>query len=80
MNKFMKPKEKAIELVRKFYHILPIQSATPFDIWAYAKECALLHIHEILDNNIGNGQECGDDEISTSYLYWEEVRNEIKKI
>jgi len=63
----MTPKEKAIELVSKYYgHFTAHMSI--------AKKCALIAVDEIieaLENNAAN---------SASWLYYEEVKKEIEKL
>jgi len=59
----MTPKEKAKELVEKFY----------FD-YDRAKECALIAVDEILNHH---SQEQGLYRIDT--YYWQQVKNEINK-
>jgi hypothetical protein len=59
----MTPKEKAKELIRNFYSV----GATE------CKQCALIAVDEILDNNLWF-----NDEINNNY--WFEVKQEIKKL
>jgi len=61
----MTPKEKAKELIRKFYSIGAIQ----------CKECALIAVDEILNHH---SQEQGLYRIDT--FYWQEVKKRNRKI
>ena len=85
----MTPKEKAIELVDKFYQRFPLTMdvittrgdlSWEYDNWKEAKECALIAVDEIL-NNFGL--------ISESYIFYtssstrsfyEEVKQEIENL
>jgi hypothetical protein len=75
----MTPKEKAKELVDKFYQRFPLKMnvittrgdlSWEYDSWNEAKECALIAVDEIL--NIKSVDR--DYDLST---YWEEVKTEI---
>lgn len=68
----MTPKEKAKELVFRFYE----KSDLLFESLSFiqAKECALIAVDEIIDaleNNASN---------SASWEFYEEVKKEIKKL
>lgn len=63
----MTPKEKAKELVNKFY----IQEIKYYENITTAKECALISVDEIL--NLDNFSIEGR-------VYWEEVKFEIEKL
>jgi len=66
------PKEKAVELVEKMWvYALPNENGS---CQKNAKQCALIAVHEIieaLENNAAN---------SSSWLYYEEVKQEIEKL
>jgi hypothetical protein len=79
----MTPKDKAEELVDKFYQTTPNESwineplgiAEPYGSWKQAKECALIAVNEIKKsaplkplNPLG------------AYPYWQEVKQEIEKL
>lgn len=68
----MTPKEKAKELVGK-YSFVEIQHYTSmFEV----KECALIAVDEIME-------ECWDHreiDLQAGYDYWNEVKQEIKKL
>jgi hypothetical protein len=69
----MTPKEKATELVNK----MPCQIFTPSAGWVddneAAKECALIAVYEVINNY----------PVGAAYVdvnYWQQVREEIKKL
>jgi hypothetical protein len=75
----MKPKEKAEELIRRFYSIGAIE----------CKQCALIAVDEILNSNPHiyiekGGSDCRGDwsykEAQSNQLYWQEVKQEIEKL
>lgn len=69
----MTPKEKAEELVRKYYSFGLNNPAQSFS-WYECKQCALIAVDEILnnDNNFFNTYSKND--------YWQEVKQEIEKL
>jgi hypothetical protein len=67
----MTPKEKAQELFENMYY--KIQSDELGKDEDSAKECAILAVNEILDNNLWF-----NDEINNNY--WFEVKKEIEKL
>jgi len=84
----MTPKEKAKELVNKFYVILMKKNYPNVAQMGAAKECALLSVDEIIESRKeDNG--FNDTLLSVSeywtahpmYLtYWQEVKQEIEKL
>jgi hypothetical protein len=73
----MTPKEKAMELVNKFWHVEPLESQDGMEI-QMAIECALIAIDEILDLNLGlSNCDEGNWAIDKFYL---EVKQEIEKL
>ena len=72
----MTPKEKAEELVDKFYYIPNSQGIFMMQDYQ-AKECALIAVDEILEVlyslKLGNA-------LSEELEYWEEVKQEIEKL
>ena len=64
----MTPKEKAKDLVNKYYRIIPLDKMT-ID-YNLAKQCALIAIDEIMKAGIH----------TLDLLYWEEVKQEIKNL
>jgi len=75
----MTPKEKAEELLDKFYQTTPNEAwineplgiAEEYKAWNQSKKCALITVDEIL-NVI--------EVPSTEYKYWQEVKQEIQKL
>ncbi|MFZ4103750.1 MAG: hypothetical protein ACOYKI_03375 [Sediminibacterium sp.] len=69
----MTPKEKALELVNKFYRIIPLDKMTiDFDL---AKKCALMAVDEILNDSFYTTT------INISGVYfWEQVKKEIENL
>ena len=75
----MTPKEKAKELVNKF----AIYSEGGLDnsiqtILCNSKQCALIAVDEILQENSKRGGD--NDEIVELEPYWKEVKEEIEKL
>ena len=77
----MTPKEKAEQLIDKFYQTTPNEAwinepigiAKEYKAFDQAKECALIMINELLSNStflLSNGE---------SY-YWNQVKQEIEKL
>ena len=67
----MTPKEKAKELMLKYYELIPMNTVS------FAKQCALITVDEIIKELT--------EEISPSvhgfrHKYWEEVKQEIEKL
>ena len=86
----MTPKEKAIELVDKFYQTTPneyfvnepIGIKGRYKSWEQAKQCALIAVDEIIEF-----MEVDDFDSDTCYWanhskmqYWIEVKQEINKL
>ena len=76
----MTPKEKAEELVNKFYRIIPLDKMTiDFDL---GKKSALIAVNEIIKAEPSEkGMIIGGTQ--TRYLtinYWHEVKQEINKL
>ncbi len=66
----MEPKDKAEELVNKFYEIE--NNSDYFGVnWKIAKQCALIAVDEIIN-------ECGDRCLFSKCDYWQEVKQEIE--
>ena len=62
----MTPKEKAKELMLKYYNAIPMNTVS------FAKQFALIAIDEILNVSISYA---GKD-----YDYWQEVKQEVEKL
>ena len=83
----MTPKEKAIELVDKFYCKKDAIGLT-FNInWSNAKQCALIAVDEIIKQFVGvftlfknAGILNTDVKDSLNYNFWQEVKQEIEKL
>lgn len=69
----MTPKEKAKELLNKFnnYHDKENKNYIIFQTIEESKRCALIAVDEIIDSLKSNAAN------SASWLYWEEVKQEI---
>ena len=81
-NKIMTPKEKAIELVNKFYPI--IGGIEPKD-WEYfhkdmAKQCALIAVDEMIAFAKHAFSYINIELATPSIVYLEEVKQEIEKL
>ena len=74
----MTPKEKAKELVNKFYVILMKKNYPNVAQMDAAKECGLILIDEILKENSKRGGE--NDEIIEYEPYWLQVKQEIENL
>jgi hypothetical protein len=69
------PKEKAEDLIRKYYSFGLNNPAQSFS-WYECKQCALIAVDEILDSHykLLSG-------VNTNiYKYWEEVKQEIQNL
>ena len=84
----MTPKEKAKELVDKFYQRFPLKMdvittrgdlSWEYDSWNEAKQCALIAVDEILWEIIKYADNSKEYVIENS-KYWEEVKQEIEKL
>jgi hypothetical protein len=69
----MSTKEKAIELVDRYYSLFSLELDNTIDI-TQAKKCALIALDEILDAIIGTY------DFDTLNDYWKEVKQEIEKL
>ena len=81
----MTPKEKAIELVDKFYQRFPLTMdvittrgdlSWEYDSWKEAKQCALIAVDEMLKEL----ESIDDGQTVIPYNYWQEVKQEIQKL
>jgi hypothetical protein len=79
----MTPKEKAEELVLKYYELAknkyPSTNGIPL-----TKQCALIAVDEIINSSpslpiLGDSGSYGED-IELSKIYWENVKEEIEKL
>jgi hypothetical protein len=69
------PKEKAEELVRKYYTFGLNNPAQSFS-WYECKQCALITVNEIIESHyfVLSGVK------PNIYNYWQEVKQEIEKL
>ena len=72
----MTPKEKAEELVKKYYRDsdLLVEDLT----WIQAKECALIAVQEIINANPHSNP--FTTEVYSTMLFWQEVKTEINNL
>ena len=83
----MTPKEKAEELVDKFYQTTPneyfvnepIGIKGRYKSWEQAKQCALIAVDEILKLENNNGYYFDGTNV-TSISFWQEVKQEIENL
>jgi hypothetical protein len=73
----MTAKEKAIELVDKYYHLFSVELENTICIYE-AKHCALIAVDEILDAITFNMYD--EEEYNKVNDYWEQVKKEIEKL
>ena len=77
----MTPKEKAKELVKKFYDLnllkLPDNGTIPYISRQLAKQCALTAVDDILEIFKCSPQLFVD---TLMYKYWQQVKIEIEKL
>ena len=89
----MTPKEKAQELVDKFYQTTPNEAwyfppvgsitSSNYSAWEQAKKCALIAVDEILNNNCGSHtgeSNATNNEIYCDAYYWEQVKSKIESL
>ena len=70
----MNQKEKAKELVDKFYNVDIISADMMSSCNIDAKQCALISVNEIIELDVWN---CFNKEMLE---YWQEVKNEIENL
>ena len=86
----MTPKEKAQELVDKFYNTTPNEAwinepvglSEEYKAWKQAKQCALIAVNEIINTL---NMDIRDIDVRGNILldlidYWREVKKEIQKL
>ena len=82
----MTPKEKANELVDKFYQRFPLKMdvittrgdlSWEYDSWKEAKQCALIAVDEIIYNALDWHEY---ETPNKAYEYWQEVKQEIENL
>jgi len=74
----MTAKEKAHDLVNKFYQPLGYLniSESAGNMWEHGKKCALIAVDEML----ALGGMVGNDLSDSFYVYWQEVKEELELI
>lgn len=74
----MTPKEKALELINKYYHL---KKRPLFTFWkdiSYAKKCSLIAVNEIM---IAIPDASDDDSpYNHELVYWQQVKQEIQQL
>ena len=75
----MTPKEKAEELVRKYYTFALNNPAQSFS-WYECKQCALIAVDEICEILEDNGFTFIEYHDRTTIEYWLQVKQEIEKL
>ena len=68
----MTPKEKAIEIIDRFY--------IEVKFYEKAKQCALICVDEIMNLGLLYGDAPFGDGGKQFYSYWQQVKTEIKKL
>lgn len=75
------PKEKAEELIERMYQV---HSSSASDItWYFAKQCALIAVEEILNNNCGSHTDemnATNSEIYCDEYFWNDVKSELQSL
>jgi hypothetical protein len=75
----MTPKEKAKEMVNKFYYY--VESISESQQQENAKNCALIAVDEIIKESPSKIYwQTYDDETPSAITYWQEVKEEINKL
>ena len=73
----MTPKEKANEICNKMLYQIE-WNAQPSTVKGVAKQCALIAVHEIINEYDRYLQSCNTNDLAIKY--WEEVKQEIEKL
>ena len=84
----MKAKEKAEDLVDKFYQTTPneyfvnepIGIKGRYKSWEQAKQCALIAVDEILNGYEFDSLDIKHKRIMDNINYWDEVKQEIENL
>lgn len=71
------PKEKAIELVYKYYHLFSVELENTISNYE-AKECALIAIDQIINSNPHSNPL--NTQVFSTMGYWMEVKQEISNL
>jgi hypothetical protein len=75
----MTPQEKAAELVKKFEEYAVYDDDNPRIVIFAAKQCALIGVEEIINNNSKIPGLLTQDTMHNTW-YWQEVKQEIEKL
>jgi hypothetical protein len=75
----MEAKEKAKELVNKFYSRVDEEGLLVNKYWSNAKFCALIAVDELISISLPSSEFGGVISNNTTE-YWNEVKNEIEKL
>jgi hypothetical protein len=73
------PKDKAKELVNKFYSRIDKERLLVNRYWSNAKFCALIAVDELISISLPSSEFGGVISNNTTE-YWNEVKNEIEKL
>jgi len=79
----MTPKEKASELVWKYYNNIEhtISDEYASKDWEIAKKCAIIAVDEVLNTKTLKVRSCGFVKLCEQHKeYWQEVKQEIEKL
>ena len=84
----MTPKEKAEELVDKFYQTTPneyfvnepIGIKGRYKSWEQAKQCALIAVDEIINGYEFDSLDIEHKRIMDNINFWDEVKQEIERL
>ena len=78
----MTPKEKAEELIDKFYIKVYDREGTSAMNEFEAKQCALIAVDEILNDYsyMQNVRNANSNQIHSRRVYWQEVKQEIENL
>ena len=75
----MTPKEKAKELVDKYYHLFSVELENTID-YRESKQCALIAVDEILNLDFNIKCDATERCVNPVMNYWQEVKQEIEKL
>lgn len=73
----MTPKELAKELVEKYFYLFSVELENTIANYE-SKECALIAVNYIITSNPHSNP--FNTEVYSTMRYWEEVKQEIKKL
>jgi hypothetical protein len=82
----MNAKEKADELIDKMYYVGRYddkEDYNPAMAWGRAKQCALMAVEEILNNNCGSHTDeanATNSEIYCDEYFWNDVKSELQSL